>query len=123
MAADEVTFDAVFAKLRAILKQYEGAMVVERDSEGEYYLNTRRFDKRKKPIFFGAVKINKNYVSFHFMPVYMYPQLLDTAPEGLRKRMQGKSCFNFTRVDDEAFEQLARLTARGVERVREAGFS
>lgn len=30
----------------------------------------------------------------------------------LRKRMQGKSCFNFTRVDDALFFELVDLTAR-----------
>jgi len=118
MAVEEATQNVIFRRLRAILKEYESTMVVQTDSDREYYLNTRHIDKRKRPVFFGAVRINKNYVSYHYMPVYMYPQLLEDIPEGLRKRMQGKSCFNFTRVDEENFEQLAQLTARGVSRVR-----
>ena len=36
------------------------------------------------------------------MPVYGLPELLaDISPE-LRRRMQGKACFNFTRVDERA---------------------
>jgi hypothetical protein len=31
---------------------------------------------------------------------------------GLRKRMQGKSCFNFTKLDEELFAELAVLTER-----------
>ena len=33
----------------------------------------------------------------------------------LRKRMQGKSCFNFAAVDEELFEELRRWTAKGTE--------
>jgi hypothetical protein len=33
----------------------------------------------------------------------------------LRKRMQGKACFNFTTVDEELFEELRQLTAAGAE--------
>ena len=36
-------------------------------------------------------------------------------------RMQGKSCFNFSRVDEGLFTQLAGLTARGAERWGEHG--
>ena len=49
------------------------------------------------------------------MPVYGDPRLLaDMSPE-LRKRMQGKSCFNFTRVDEGLFTELTDLTRRGYE--------
>ena len=35
--------------------------------------------------------------------------------------MQGKSCFNFTRVDDVLFSELDGLTARGHELYAERG--
>ncbi len=28
--------------------------------------------------------------------------------------MQGKSCFNFTAVDEELFEEIRRVTAKGL---------
>jgi hypothetical protein len=33
------------------------------------------------------------------------------SPE-LRKRMQGKSCFNFSTIDESLFRELADITAR-----------
>ena len=36
--------------------------------------------------------------------------------------MQGKSCFNFTRVDEALFEELDGLTARGIAGFRERGY-
>ena len=64
-------------------------------------------------LFFGAVKIGKRYVSFHLMPVYVHPELLDGISPELRQRMQGKSCFNFTRPDDALFAELGSLTGAG----------
>ncbi len=44
------------------------------------------------------------------MPVYYHPQLLDNISQELKKRMQGKSCFNFNDLDDNLFAELKSLT-------------
>lgn len=64
---------------------------------------------------FGGVSIGKRYVSYHLMCVYMEADLLDAMSPELRKRMQGKSCFNFTKVDDGLFDELSAITAKGRE--------
>lgn len=53
------------------------------------------------------------------MPVYMYPEMLDDISPELRKRTQGKSCFNFKTVDETLFDELAALTKRGFERFQQ----
>jgi hypothetical protein len=73
-------------------------------------------------LFFGKVEIGKRYVGFHLMPVYMHPDLLDGVSPELRKRMQGKSCFNFTRTDPALLAELSDLTARSVARMKADGF-
>jgi len=52
------------------------------------------------------------------MPVYAFPDLLKGISPALKKRMQGKSCFNFTEIDDEMLAELAALTKRGFERFK-----
>lgn len=49
------------------------------------------------------------------MPVYALPELASGISPELRKRMQGKSCFNFKQVEPEMFEELERLTRRAAE--------
>jgi hypothetical protein len=71
-------------------------------------------------IFFGAAQIKKNYVSFYLMPVYMFPELLKHISPELKKHMQGKSCFNFKKVEQELFAELASLAHQSVERSRAA---
>ena len=108
-------FPIVFEQLKRILKPYEPRLTVTADTSASYSLDGPYSEKWKKVIFFGAAQIKKNYVSFYLMPVYVYPELLkDISPE-LKKRMQGKSCFNFKKVEPELFQELAELTRNGVE--------
>jgi hypothetical protein len=77
------------------------------------------------PVFtelFGAVQWQKSCVSFHLMPVYTHLELLVGLSPALKKRMQGKSCFNFTEVDAALFAKLASLTRAGYEHYRAQGF-
>ena len=49
------------------------------------------------------------------MSVYAFPDLLASMSPQLRRRMQGKSCFNFTTVDEPVFAELGRITQAGFE--------
>ena len=62
--------------------------------------------------YFGGVRIGKSYVSYYLMGVYGDPELVAEMSPALHKRMQGKSCFNFAKVDEELFAELAELTER-----------
>ncbi len=115
-------FPTVFDQLKAVLKPYEPRLsVTANDSEG-YSLDTHQLGPNKKPMFFGAAVIKKNYVSFHLMPVYVHPELLEGISDGLRKRMQGKSCFNFKTLDEDTVAELRELTERSFEVFRKDGY-
>ncbi len=116
----QTTFKPIFERLRAILKNYAPSLDCTHDLEDNYYLNTRHLMKNKKPLYFGSVAIKKNYVSYHLMPVYVHPELLDTISSELKKRMQGKSCFHFKADDQRLFAELSDLTAAGFHRYRQA---
>ncbi|MGH9314643.1 MAG: PQQ-binding-like beta-propeller repeat protein [Vicinamibacterales bacterium] len=77
---------------------------------------------RGRDLWFGSVRTGRAYVSYHLMPVYAFPDLLDAASPELKKRMQGKSCFNFREPDTKLFNELDRLTANGYRRFKEKGF-
>ena len=119
----------VFVALRKILQKHRGEWSVREDSELCYSLAGSPGPaavqmwggKMKKPIMpIAWVEIGKNYVSYHLMPVYGNPKLLDGVSKELISRMQGKSCFNFTAVDDELIGKLADLTHKSLARVKEA---
>jgi hypothetical protein len=95
-------------------------MMVVQDNERGLYLNTHSVMKNGQPLFFASIAINKAYVSFYVMPVYMYPDLLDGIGD-LAKRMQGKSCFNFRKVDDAQVEGMRKLVEASYKRLEAEG--
>lgn len=114
--------NAVFTELRSIMAPYAAKLDAKKDEAAELYVDTRHLQQNKKPLFFGAVQIKKSFVSFHLMPVYIRPELLQGLSPGLRSRMQGKSCFNFSTVDKPLFKELAALTKAGFASYKEQGF-
>jgi hypothetical protein len=112
----------VFVELKSVLLPYAEKLSVTTDTAHEFRMNTRHIQKNRKPLFFAAVQVKKNYVSFHLMPVYVRPELLKGVSPKLKARMQGKSCFNFTKVDAELFGELAKLTEAGFASYQEQRF-
>ena len=100
----------VFSQLREIMKPYAGRLNAIADDESRLSLDTSHLQNSGKPLWFGGVEIKKNYVSYHLMAVYVRPGLLRNISPALKKRMQGKSCFNFASLDDELFAELSELT-------------
>ena len=56
------------------------------------------------------------------MPVYVFPELLETISPELKKRMQGKSCFNFKVVDETLLSELRELTKAGYTQYANNGY-
>lgn len=113
---DNDAFEVSFRRLRTVLRHHADDLVVTKDEPALYYLDTAHVMKNKKPLYFGSVQIRKRYVSFHLMPVYVFPDLLEPVSPDLMKRMQGKSCFNFTAISDSHLAELERLTAASFTR-------
>ncbi len=101
---------------------YASQLSCTEDTDKNLYINTMHIQKNKKALLFGAVQIKKNYVSFHLMPVYVNPMLLESVSPRLRKRMQGKSCFNFKSSDTSLFKELGALTDAGFRDFKKRGY-
>jgi hypothetical protein len=117
-------FKIIFLRLIEILGKHGGESLQIRTPKPDQFElfgpPTPRSQGRE--VWFGAVRIGKRYVSYHLMPVYACPDLLDRASPELKRRMQGKSCFNFTRLDESLFQELDTLTKLGYERFKKEGF-
>jgi hypothetical protein len=114
--------EALFDLIRPMFAAHAEAAVAKCDKSDAYYLDTHQV--RAKDGYrtaFGGVEIKKNYVSAHVFPVYTDPQLLEAISEPLRKRMQGKSCFNFKKMDEPLLTELKGLIDTGAELYKEQG--
>ncbi|MFK7966414.1 MAG: hypothetical protein AB8C46_20820 [Burkholderiaceae bacterium] len=115
-------FEDVFKGLKALLKPHTKTMDITHDEPGRFWVDTAHIMSNGKPLFFGAVEIKKKYVSYHLMPVYVTPALLNDLSPELKRRMQGKSCFNFKAVDRDLSKELGEITRRGRQSYRDAGY-
>lgn len=63
-------------------------------------------------VYVAGTRLGKRYVSYYLMSVYAQPDLVGAMSSELRRRMQGKSCFNFATIDEPLFAELESLTER-----------
>ncbi|ANO50300.1 hypothetical protein [Woeseia oceani] len=116
-------FRECFHALRDILRPYARDLIVTHDSATNYSLDTKHIMQNKKPLFFAAVQIKKNYVSFHLMPVYVNPDLLCALSDNLKSRMHGKSCFNLQSHDKVLAAELAELVQAAYADYQRSGYA
>ena len=116
-------FQLISSRLKALLDKYAGEHLHIRMEKTYQYelIGPPTPHSLGREVWFGAVRTGKRYVSYHLMPVYAFPDLLGGMSSELKKRMQGKSCFNFTHVDERLFQELDDLTERGYERFKKEG--
>ena len=113
MAADE--FGLLFERFKTMLAPYAARMHVTGAGTAMYGVDMAPEGERDPSTWFAGTRLGKRYVSYYLMPIYVQPSLLDDISPELRRRMQGKSCFNFTKVDEPLLAELEALTKKGYE--------
>ncbi|MBA2720579.1 MAG: hypothetical protein H0U52_15260 [Chloroflexi bacterium] len=106
-------FEAVHDRLRGIVMKHRGDLAVTTDGPAGVTVEVPGLEGKPRGYVAGT-RLGKSYVSYYLMPVYATPGLVESMSPELRKRMQGKSCFNFTKVDEGLLAELDALTARSI---------
>jgi hypothetical protein len=104
---------AVHARLRDILVAYRDGLAITKDGPGGVTLEVPGLEGKPWGYVAGT-RLGKRYVSFYLMPIYASPELGKDLSPALQQRRQGKSCFNFAKVDEALFAELSELTARAI---------
>ena len=105
----------VHERLKAILAPYRDRLTFSKDGPEGVYVELPGYEGQPWG-YVGGTRLGKRYVSYYLMGVYGAPDLLESMSPDLRRRMQGKSCFNFTSIDDALLAELADITARSIDR-------
>jgi hypothetical protein len=108
-------FDIAFQGLRKILKPYDKKLRILKDDPGFYMSESKSIQYQGKPVMFASI-ISKSYVAFHLFPVYMFPDLLKGISAELKRRMQGKTCWNFKKAEEPLFVELAEVVDASFQR-------
>ena len=119
---------SVFDTLKPAFGKVAKRLALRTDTATCYLLVSQRpspFPQHKgHPMEFGAVRTGKAYVSVHLMPIYMNPELNSTISPALKKRMQGKACFNFKAPPEPAIlSELKALIEASYKQWSERGWA
>ena len=106
-------FGPVHARLREILLPYGKDYSITRDDPDGMTLEVPGLEGKPWGYVAGT-RVGKRYVSFYLMPVYASAELSERVSPALAKRRQGKSCFNFTSIDEPLFAELEDLASKGI---------
>ena len=106
-------FEAVHERLKEIIRNHADGLVITKDGPAAMALEVPGLEGKPWGYVAGT-RLGKSYVSFYLMPVYASHELDASVSPELRRRKQGKSCFNFTKVDDALFAELDSLAERGI---------
>jgi hypothetical protein len=66
--------------------------------------------------------INKSYVSLHYMPIYAEPETIKNLKPELLAKLNGKSCFNFKKLDSTLLVQIEETLSRGFAEYQNRGW-
>jgi hypothetical protein len=120
--ASNPAFEAVHERLKAIIRSHADGLVITRDGPAGMALEVPGLEGKPWGYVAGT-RLGKSYVSFYLMPVYASPGLDAAVSPELRKRKQGKACFNFTRIDEPLLAELSTLASRGIPGFSEQAYA
>jgi len=117
----------IFHQLRNLMKPFEiGTFKARVDEEKRYDLWSEKKvvieGRKRNNVYFAGLVIQRNYVGFYFMPVYVDEDLKTVFKPELLKLLKGKSCFHVKKTDDELSLQIADALRTGYDLYRKRGW-
>ena len=117
----------IFEKIKALLLPYvKGEMKMHGGDGGKIALINDRplvIDGRKKPgMWFASALVQKGYVGFYYMPVYMNEPVRKQLHPELLKCLKGKACFYIKKDDPVIYAQIKDALKIGFDDYRKRGW-
>lgn len=116
----------IFDSLKPLLEKYRPPLAAK--TENERYFDLWSFKdleiegRKRKEVFFAGLIIQKDYVGFYYMPVYVDGEIKQLFPPNLLKLLKGKSCFHIRKLSPELMADLDRALQLGFARYQARGW-
>ena len=116
----------IFSQIRDLISRYSPPLVAKKDQADYYDLWSVKdvviAGRKKKEVFFAGVIIQKGYVGFYFMPVYVDEEMKKVFSPELLALLKGKSCFHLRRNDATVMDQIEKALQIGFDIYRKNGW-
>ncbi|MCU0485319.1 MAG: DUF1801 domain-containing protein [Anaerolineales bacterium] len=116
----------IFEALKPLLRAYQPPLTAQVDTPTRYELWSVKplviEGRKRKEVFFASLIIQKSYVGFYFMPVYIETELKTIFQPELLRLLKGKSCFHIKKLDEALLGQIEAALKTGFELYQQRGW-
>jgi hypothetical protein len=117
----------LFQELSRLLEPYaKGSLEKHGGSGGKLALISNKEveigGRKRENLWFVSLLVQKGYVGFYFMPVYMNPAVRIKIKPELLKCLKGKACFHIKKRDPLIFEQIREALEIGHKAYKDLGW-
>jgi hypothetical protein len=78
--------------------------------------------RKREDLWFASALIQKGYVGFYYMPVYMNEPIRRLLKPELLKCLKGKACFHIKKNDPLLFDQIREALKIGYDAYKKSGW-
>ena len=120
----------IFDTLKPLLQAYQPPLTAQVDTSTRYELWSVTppaeplvvEGRKRSQVFFASLIIQKSYVGFYFMPVYVEDELKTIFQPELLRLLKGKSCFHIKKLDAALLGQIEAALKIGFELYQHRGW-
>lgn len=116
----------IFERLKTLISEYSPPLTVKQDSEKTFDLWSIKDlvieGRKRNEVFFASAIIQKSYVGFYFMPVYVEKEITDVFQPELLRLKKGLSCFHIKVLNPELEEQIIDAVKIGFRLYQQRGW-
>lgn len=116
----------IFETIKPLLQAYALPLSPRLDTPTRYELWSVKplviEGRKRKEVFFASLIIQKSYVGFYFMPVYVETELKAVFQPELLRLLKGKSCFHIKKLDTVLLGQIEAALKTGFELYQQRGW-
>jgi len=124
--------DAIFDRLHRLLARYSPPLKSKSGTvrnKRDFHLTIAKavvvpgsYENKPAEVGLAAIILQKGYVGFYFMPIYIEPDLKKKLPGALTQLLKGKTCFHIKKLDDELLEHIEIALDEGVKNYKRRGW-
>lgn len=117
---------SIFDTLKARMKTYQPPLTARMDDEAHFDLWSEKDlvieGRKRKEVYFAGLIIQKSYVGFYYMPVYVSEEIKSTFSPELLSLLKGKSCFHIKKLTPQLLQQIEDALKTGFTAYQKRGW-
>ena len=116
----------IFQAVKALMQVYRPPLIAKMEDESHFDLWSQKDlvieGRKRKEVYFAGLVIQKGYVGFYYMPVYIDTAVKTVFKPELLALLKGKSCFHIKKLDDPLQQQIESALQLGFEQYQQRGW-